>query len=278
VISGSTRVAGVIGSPVRHSLSPAIMNAAFDALGVDWRFFAFEVPGGGAAAALAAMRALGLGGLSVTMPHKEAVAGLVDRCSSDAEQLRAVNCVVPSGDLLVGENTDGPGFCDALRNDLDLEPAGLRVAVLGAGGAARAVVLALGRAGAAEVVVVNRTPANAERCAALAPGTGRVGTAAAALERADLVVNATSVGMGGTGLPLDPSLLQAGHAVVDLVYHPTVTPLLAAAAAKGCRTAGGLGMLVYQAVHAVRHWTGLEPPVEAMAAAARAALADRETD
>src|SRR4051794_5137806 len=181
VISGSTRVAGVIGMPVRHSLSPVIVNAAFEALGVDWSYVAFEVAAEDIEAALTGMRALRLGGLSVTMPHKERVAELVDGCSADAAALGAVNCVLLEGNRLVGENTDGSGFLDALHGDLGFDPEGRRAVVVGAGGAARAVVLALARAGAADVVVVNRTKAKAERAAALAGSVGRVADAESAV-------------------------------------------------------------------------------------------------
>ncbi|MGH9135944.1 MAG: shikimate dehydrogenase family protein, partial [Acidimicrobiales bacterium] len=122
-LTGRTRVAGVIGSPIRHSLSPAIFNAAFAASGLDWMYAAFDVPAGDAGGALAGMRALGLGGLSVTMPHKDAVAALVDELSDDAAALGAVNCVVPvPGGRLRGESTDGPGFVDSLR-DAGVDPA-----------------------------------------------------------------------------------------------------------------------------------------------------------
>ena len=274
-LSGSTRVAAVIGSPVRHSLSPAIHNAAFAACGLDWAYVAFDVPAGGAAAALEAMRTLGLAGLSVTMPHKDDVAAAVDECSHAASVLRAVNCVVrlPDGRLR-GENTDGDGFVDALAADAGWSPAGARCVVLGAGGAARSIVRALGAAGAAAVVVVNRTASAAAVAAALAGPAGRVG-AAHEVTAADLVVNATSVGMGGTGVPCNPDLLRAGQVVVDCVYHPLRTPLLAAAEARGARTFDGVGMLVHQAAHQFRSWTQLEPPVAAMDAAARAALAAR---
>lgn len=267
MISGRTRAAGVIGSPVRHSRSPAILNAAFAAAGLDWCFLAFEVAPGDAPRALEGMRALGLGGLSVTMPHKDAVAAAVDDLSDDAALLGAVNCVVPAGGgALRGESTDGPGFVRSLL-DAGFDPAGRRCCVLGAGGAARAVVLALARAGAAEVAVVNRTAARAEAAAALAGGVGRVATAVD--PDADLVVNATSVGMGGDpSLPLDPALLQAGQWVADLVYVPLETPLLAAARAAGCHAVDGLGMLVHQAAVAFEIWTGEDAPVEAMRLAA----------
>jgi shikimate dehydrogenase len=273
-ISGTTRVAGVIGTPVRHSRSPAIVNAAFDALGLDWSYFAFEVAPDRLAEAIEGMRALQLGGLSVTMPHKERVAELVDRCSDDASALRAVNCVVREGSELVGENTDGPGFLDAIRSDLDFDPVQRRVVVLGAGGAARAVVLALARAGAADVAVVNRTSANAERAAALAGPAGRVASADA-VRGADLVVNATPVGMTEAATALHPALLGPRQSVVDLIYHPSTTPLLRAAAERGCAVANGLGMLVHQAAHAVRLWTGLDPPIATML---EAAARDSESD
>lgn len=269
-ITGTTRLAAVIGSPVRHSSSPAIHNAAFAAAGLDWRFVAFEVAPGDCGRALDGMRALGIGGLSVTMPHKDDVAALVDELSPDAEALAAVNCVVPVADgRLRGENTDGPGFVAALR-EAGIEPAGARCCVLGAGGAARSVVLALSRAGASDVAVVNRTPAKGETAAALAASVGRVGSAEADIPDADIVVNGTPVGMGTSGgLPLDPARLRPGQVVADLIVHPRRTPLLDAAEAAGCRIVDGFGMLVHQAVVAFELWTGVEAPLGAMRAAVR---------
>lgn len=273
MLSGHTRLAAVIGSPVRHSLSPAIHNAAFSARGLDWAYLAFEVAPGEAPAALAAMRTLGIGGLSVTMPHKDDAARAVDRRSAEAEALGAVNCVVPeAGGSLLGVNTDGAGFLDALRADLGVTPDGRRCVVVGAGGAARAVVRALALAGAAEVVVVNRTPGRAGAAVALAGAVGRAGPPSAAAA-ADLVVNATPVGMDGRSTPLDGVELGAGQVVVDLIYHPADTPLLAGARAGGATTANGLGMLVHQAAHAFTRWTGHEAPVAEMTAAALAQLA-----
>jgi shikimate dehydrogenase len=273
-ITGATRIAAVIGSPIGRSLSPAIHNAAFAAAGLDWRFVAFDVPSGDVARALDGMRALGLAGLSVTTPHKDDVAALVDERSADAEALGAVNCVVPVGHgLLRGENTDGPGFVAALR-DAGVDPAGMRCRVLGAGGAARAVVLALGRAGASEVGVLNRTVSKAERAAALAGGAGFVATR---WDDGELVVNATSIGMGGgSELPLDPGQLRRGHVVAELVVQPVRTALLDAAAASGCLPIDGVGMLVHQAAAAFEAWTGQSAPVTAMMEAARGALDDRE--
>ncbi len=268
-----TRVAGVIGDPIRHSLSPVLHNAAFRALELDWAFFAFEVPEGEAPSAIAGMRALGLDGLSVTKPHKAAVLPLMDRLSASAERLGAVNTVVRQGSVLVGENTDGQGFIDAMRSDHGFDPAGRRCLVRGAGGAGRAVILALAEAGAGDIVVVaGRSPEKAATGAALAGPLGRVGQAAEAAD-ADLVVNATSLGMDGEPAEavVDPALLGPGQLVVDLVYP--FTPFVEAARRQGATAVNGLGMLVHQAAHAFRLWTGEEPPREAMSAAALAAMA-----
>lgn len=268
----SHRVAWVIGAPVEHSLSPAIHNAAFAALGLDWTYFAVSVPAGRAPDAVTAMRSLRLGGMSVTMPHKSAITAVVDETTPTAERLGAVNCLSWRGTQVVGDSTDGPGFLDSLRVDHGWEPEGRRALVVGAGGAARAVVAALADAGAASVAVVNRNEERAERAAALADGRGRVATLAEAAD-ADLVVNATPVGMGADGgLAVPAELLGAGQAVVDLVYEPIETPLLAAARARGAMPVNGVGMLVHQAAHAFRRWTGEDPPVEVMSAAAVASL------
>jgi shikimate dehydrogenase len=233
---------------------------------------AFEVQAGGAPTALDAMRALGIDAYSVTMPHKEAVAAAVDHLSADARRLAAVNCVTRDGELLTGHNTDGPGFVRALVDETGFAPSGARCVVVGAGGAARAVVLALSRAGAAEVVVVNRTPARGEAAAALAGPVGRLG-GAAELRAADLVVDATPAGMAGHDpLAVDPDLLGPATVVADLVYHPATTPLLTAARERGLVAVNGLGMLVHQAAIQFELATGSEAPIEVMVSAARRAL------
>lgn len=276
MITGATRIAALIGDPVRHSLSPVIHNAAFRALGLDWVFGAFEVAEGGAAGAVEAVRALGIGGVSVTMPHKEAVIPALDRVSATAERLRSVNAIAWHGHDLIGESTDGVGFIDALHNDEGFDARDRTVAVLGAGGAARAIVLALARAGARDIVIFNRTRASGEAAAGLAPDRARYVQLPGQISDADLIVNATSIGMANTPtageLPLDPSLLRSGQLVVDIVYHPLRTPFLEAAKARGCVPVTGLGMLIHQAAHAFRLWTAEEPPLEVMSAAAMAAL------
>lgn len=278
--TGSTTVAALIGSPVAHSLSPALHNAAFAAAGLDWVYVAFDVAPGQARRALDAMRVLGLGGLSVTMPHKQDVHAAVDEVAPGADALRSVNTVVrgPAG-RLVGHSTDGDGFIASLHADAGFDPAGARVVVLGAGGAARAVVEAVARHGAAEVVVLNRTPERGAEAAALAGARVRTGTPQS-IGEADLVVNATSVGMGepaDTGaVPCDPELLRPGQLVVDLVYHPIETAFLAAARARGARVLDGLGMLVHQAVLQQELWTGHRPDPVVMRTAAERELASRE--
>lgn len=274
-LSGHTRVVGVIGDPVAHSLSPTLHNAAFEALGLDWVYVAFPVPRGRGAHAVAAVSALGLAGLNVTMPHKEDVAGACDELTEDAAALRSVNTVVAGSDgRTLGDSTDGPGFLDALAAD-GIDVAGRPVLVLGAGGAARAVILALGRAGAT-VAVAARRPDAAEAAAALAPGAQSVPFGAAEPSSYDLVVNATPLGMsGGDPLPVDPEALNAGQAVVDLVYHPADTPLLTAARSKGALAVNGLGMLLHQAARSFTLWTGQPAPIEAMRSAVTTALAER---
>jgi shikimate dehydrogenase len=286
-LSGHTRVVGVIGDPVGHSLSPTLHNAAFEAVGLDWVYVAFTVPRGRAAEAVAAVPALGLAGFNVTMPHKEDVAAACDELTPDAAALRSVNTVVAAADgHTLGDSTDGPGFLDALADE-DIALAGQAVLVLGAGGAARAVVLALGRAGA-HVTVAARRPDAAESAAALAPGARAVplgavaplgpSSAAAAVDPAgfSLVVNATPLGMsGGDPLPVDPESLHGGQAVVDLVYHPADTPLLTAARARGAHAVNGLGMLLHQAARSFTLWTGRPAPLDAMRTAVTAALAVR---
>jgi shikimate dehydrogenase len=310
-VSAATTVVGVIGDPVDHSLSPLLHNTAFVEMGLDWVSVGFPVVAGQVEGALSGMRALGIAGLSVTMPHKDEVAVLVDRTTPVAARLAAVNCVTLVAGELVGSNTDGEGFVAALRHGDGFEPRGKKCLVVGAGGAARAVILALAEAGATDVIVVNRTESRANAAAALAGPVGRVGRPEEA-ETVDLVVNATPTGMGlplapdqpegrragarvgaggaGTGagpgagrgddagadaFPLDPEYLVPGQVVVDLVYHPATTPWLRAARDRGSVTHNGLGMLVHQAALQLRSWTGEEPPVEAMWQAMMAALSAR---
>ena len=272
------KLAAVIGSPVAHSLSPAIHRAAFGAAGIDWSYVALDVPPGRADEALSAMRLFHFGGLSVTMPHKEAIAKLVDRLDPAARALHSVNTVSWDGDELVGSSTDGAGFVASLTA-ADVAVDGAKLAIIGAGGAARSVIDAVARAGAVDVTVLNRSADRAEQAAALA-AVASVGIVSD-VHRADIVVNATSVGMGvdpaaatDDDLPCDPSLLRPDQVVADLIYHPLETAWLRRAGEVGCRIVDGLGMLVHQAALQQRIWLGDDARIDtaAMRTAADAAL------
>lgn len=267
-LTASTQVVGVVGWPVEHSLSPTLHNAAFAALGLNWVSVGFPVAPDQATAAFIGARELGVRGLSVTMPHKEAAVGVCDRLSPAAARLGAVNCLVAQDGQWMGHNTDGEGLVAALATGMEFDPAGQRCLVVGAGGAARSVIAALADAGAAEVVVVNRTSERATAAAAVAGSVGRTGPASLAAE-ATLVVNATPAGMAGVDgsevtWPVDPSYLGKDQVVVDLVYEPSETPWLAAVRANGAQAANGLGMLVHQAAAQIALWTGQPAPVASM--------------
>jgi len=267
-LSAGTTVVGVIGDPVAHSLSPRLHNLAFAHLGLDWVSVGFRVVEGNAPAALVGARALGIKGLSVTMPHKAEVVTHLDRLTEIADRVGAVNCVTNVDGVLTGDNTDGRGLVEALRRGGHFDPEGRRCLVVGAGGAARSVIAALADAGASEVVVVNRTPERAVTAAALAGVVGRVGDPDD-VSGSDLVVNATPTGMAAASASpdrwaLDPARLGPNQLAVDLVYHPAVTPWLEAARSRGAEVLNGLGMLVHQAALQLETWTGQEPPVDAM--------------
>lgn len=275
-ISGATRLAAVIGWPVAHSLSPVMHNAAFASTGQDWVYVALAVAPDDTRAAIDAIGTLGLGGVSVTMPHKTAMADLLPVVSDEAAALRSVNTIVRRDDgTLEGHSTDGAGFMASLAESAGVDASDARVVVLGAGGAARAVIHALARGGAADVAVANRTHGSAVDAARSAGVRGRAVRSddlRQALVAADIVVNATSVGMGTDETPCDLSALHSGQIVVDLVYHPLETALLAGARRMGCTVVDGLGMLVHQAARQQQLWTGARPDTGLMRAAAVAEL------
>ena len=276
-ISGGTKTVGIIGWPVSHSLSPTIHNAAFAALGLRWVYVALPVAPGEAREAVAGLRALGFAGANVTMPHKTDVAEAVDTLTDDARRLRSVNTVIVGPDAIDGHNTDTPGFDRFLRRDAGFDPEGRTALIYGAGGAARACALALARTGPAGVTVVARDPASTgslqDALAGLDVELGVVGFADAPEHPADLVVNATPLGVDGEELPL-PAITEE-TLVVDLLYHPAVTPLQTTARECGATVFGGLGMLLHQAALSFELWTGHPAPLDVMSAAAVAALAER---
>jgi shikimate dehydrogenase len=268
----------VFGHPVAENPTQAMMEAAFAAMGLDWRYLTIEVRPEGLADAVRGARACGFRGFNCTIPHKEAVIAHLDALSPAAELIGAVNCVVHRDGRLVGENTDGKGFLQAVEAVRPV--AGLRAVILGAGGAARAIAVELALAGAAHLTIVNRTP----RRASLLAGTirDRTGVPAESVpwegdyplpDDARLVVNATSVGLfpdATARLPIRPESLHPGQLVCDVIPNPPRTRLLADAEAAGCRTLDGLGMLVNQGVLGMRLWCGRDPDRDVMRAALEA--------
>ena len=279
-----TRIVGILGDPIAHTLSPAMHNAAFAALGLDWVYVAVRVRPRDLEDALRGIRAMGWAGINVTIPHKERVVRFLDRLSPEARLTGAVNTIVHGPRGLTGHNTDGRGFVAALAKERRFRPDGTRAVILGAGGSARGIAVALLRDGAREIAILNRTP---RRAAALARhlsaafpraridfGPLTPERAGEAFEGADLLVNATAVGMGGTahrGLPL--ARLARRAIVSDIVYRPARTPLLEQAARRGLRTQGGLGMLLHQGAEAFSLWTGRPAPLRVMRRALERALA-----
>ena len=274
-ISGSTILVGVIGNPVKHSLSPVILNAAFREAKINWVYTAFETPEEKLADAIGGIRALGIAGLSVTMPHKAKVCSLLDEISDSAQTLNAVNCIVNDAGKLEGHNTDGDGFLDAVKHDAGLDVAGKKVLVVGSGGSARSIIHSLGKVGAAEIAVINRTKKKALDALELAGSVGRYVEETEIPEvvsEANLVVNATPIGMLDTddtaNFPIEPNLFSKGQLAIDLIYHPISTPWMEALRDLEVEAHGGLSMLIFQAARAFKLWTGKEAPVDAMRKAA----------
>jgi shikimate dehydrogenase len=255
-----------IGQPVAGNPTQYMMEKAFAAAGLDWRYLTFEVPPSKLADALKGLRALGFRGANFTIPHKVAVIQHLDELSPAAELMGAVNCVNRVGDKLVGENTDGKGFFQSLREMCD--PAGLHFVVLGAGGAARAIAVELALSGAAGLTIVNRGTERGQALADLLSSRTRVKAAFVPLAGNCLIpaetavfINATSIGLGDAAarVPVDVDSLRPELIVADVIFNPPATWLIRTAAERGCRTIDGLGMLVNQAVISFKIWTGKEP-------------------
>jgi shikimate dehydrogenase len=274
---------GLIGWPVEHSVSPAMHNAAFEALGLDWCYSLLPTPPGSVEARLAELKARGFRGANVTVPHKQTVMPFLDEIDEAALAIGAANTILVQGDRLIGCNTDAGGFLNALR-DAGFEPSDRRALVLGAGGAARAVVYALVRSGAS-VVLHNRTASRAAKLARSMQDTSLQGSVAwmaaetsladLPLASFDLLVNTTPVGMWPKtdANPWPERLpMPSRWTVNDLVYNPAQTRLLARAQAAGAAVVGGLGMLVHQGALAFEMWTGQAPPADVMHVAAERAL------
>ncbi|MGB2695814.1 MAG: shikimate dehydrogenase [Dehalococcoidia bacterium] len=279
--------AGVIGHPLGHSISPAIFQSAFDAAKLDVTYEAWDTTPDQLEARIASLRADDVLGANVTVPHKEAVIPLLDKLDERAEHVGAVNTIANENGQLVGYNTDMAGFMRALREDAHFDPKRKRIGVLGAGGAARAVSLALIEAGANVVLLAGRTPRRLDAIVAgfrqfTKAGTTITwchwldGTFMTELPRAEMLVNCTPVGTKGGETegqnPMVEEYYPTNGIAFDLVYNPPETPFLKAAKANGTTPVSGLGMLVYQAAESFRIWTGQDAPVDKMLAAARAQL------
>lgn len=278
-----TRV-GLIGHPVGHSISPRFQQAAFDALRIPALYELWDTLPEDLGRRVQGLRSADALGANITIPYKQAIPALADECSAEVELTGAANTLVNDGGRLRAHNTDVGGFARALAGELGYSVRGRRVALLGAGGAARAIVVALAREEAESILVLNRSE---DRARALVADLGRALAvtllagplaegAGALLAGCDLLVNCTSVGLAGTpladALPLDPSALPLAATVVDIVANPLVTPFLAAAAKRGHATLGGLAMLVHQGALAFELWTGTPAPLDVMMTAACAAM------
>jgi len=275
-ITANTKFLGIMGYPVAHSLSPTMHNAAFINSGLDWVYLTFAVSPGQLVDALRGLKALGMIGANVTIPHKEEAALHVDELSPEAKLIGAVNVLGVKEGRLIGHNTDGIGFLQSLQQNAQFTVKGSKVLILGAGGAARAIALTLASFGAAQIGIANRTWQRGMDLAQVVKHSTGVEARGLNLEpmdlepwvkEADLIVQASSVGMHPESEELkwfNPQWLSAQTLVCDLIYNPSPTRFLKLASARGCRTLDGLGMLLYQGAQGFTWWTGLEAPVGVM--------------
>jgi shikimate dehydrogenase len=267
----SHRWACLIGHPVAHTLSPALHNAAFAALGIDANYEAWDVPIDGLEKAVGALRRPDCMGANVTAPHKQAVLAHLDEVSDEVRALGALNTIVNDSGRLLGANTDARGLVRWMR-EAGIDPAGAACLVLGAGGAARGTVWALADLGAASVLVLNRTPQKGHDLVStlqpkLPSSTHLVWgnltrSAQPAVAPCRIVVNATSLGHDGRAPEVHPSWYSSDSVAIELAYNPPETGFVAAARAAGARAENGLGMLVHQAALAFERWTGQAPPID----------------
>ena len=271
-IDGNTELYGVIGYPVKNSLSPVIQNIAFRSVGMNSVYLAFEVEPGKLAAAISGLAAIGVVGLNVTIPFKVACIKYMDFIDEYSTQVGAVNTIHFKEGKLYGYNTDGEGFITSLKNN-GIDTKGMCALILGAGGAARSVAISLARSGVREIFIANRTRKNSEKIKHLINENFNAVNVTAASEfkdyykyaqRADIIINCTSIGMNSSDIPVDSEVLKVSHIVFDLVYYPLETSLLKAARMKGAKTVSGIEMLVFQGAESFRIWTGINPPYNEM--------------
>ena len=277
VISGKTRVCGVIGDPIEHTLSPVMHNAAFEALKIDYVFLAFNVKSAEVGNAISGVRALQIHGLNVTMPHKNVVVKYLDEVDPTGKAIGSVNTILNKDGRLLGFNTDGVGALNALEQN-GVDPRGKKIVLLGAGGAAKAIAYTLAQE-ADELVILNRTPKPAIELAdllkqkfnkkinadVLSPSSLKDN-----LAEADVLINATSVGMktNANQTPVQAEWLKPDLTVMDIVYDPIETKLAKDAKAAGAQVVSGVEMLIYQGAVSFEIWTACKAPVEVMRKAA----------
>jgi shikimate dehydrogenase len=265
---------GAFGDPIAENPTGLMQEAAFQALGLQWRYLLIEVHKGDLEAALNGIRAMNFRGINLTIPHKVEVLKYLDQVSEDARLMGAVNTVRREGNKLIGENTDGKGFLRSLREDAGVDPAGKRIVVLGAGGAARAVTVELALAGAAHITLVNRTAGRGQTLVELLNEKTPVSADFVLWDRTYALPSATHVLVNATSIGLFPNVDQKpdiaydtitdAMTICDVIPNPPHTPLLKEAEARGARTLDGLGMLVYQGAIAFKMWTGRDAPLAAM--------------
>ncbi len=271
-----TKRLGIIGYPIDHSISPIFQQAALDYIGIDAIYEKWEVTPEKVGDFVNQLRAPDSLGINVTLPYKRAVIPFLDEVDEWATSAGAVNTIVNQGGHLSGHNTDGPGFLQALLNETGYDPKGTSALILGAGGAARGILLALVRGGVESIVIANRTLERARELSRLSYDNGVASEAISisgdalneAANSADLIVNCTSLGMSHgpdeLGSPMSAAQIPATAIVNDLVYTPMLTPMLKEAAKAGATALGGLHMLIYQGVLSFKMWTGQDPPVDVM--------------
>ena len=273
-ITGATRLAALLGSPVEHSQSPLIHNTAFQQLQLPYTYLAFDVPPEHLKEGVEGLKALKAIGFNLTMPHKEAVIPFLNELSQEAAIIGAVNTVKVEGDRLIGHNTDGKGFLMSLQ-DAGFTAVGIKAVIAGSGGAARSVALALAQENVRQLVLLNRSLHRAEEIALmLREATPEIdvkvaelnqANVAVELQDADLLVNSTPLGMDENStdsIVADGSILKPPLLVYDLLYHPPRTHLMKQAEVQGCTTLNGLSMLLWQAALAFEIWTGVPMPVD----------------
>jgi shikimate dehydrogenase len=270
MITGKTKIVGLFGYPVEHTLSPFMHNAAFESTGLDYCYLPFSVRPEDLNISVGAIKALNIRGVNITIPHKETIIPYLDELDREAELIGAVNTVLNKDGRLIGYNTDGKGFVRSLREEGGIDPEGKKIMIIGAGGAARAIAFTLALEGVGKIfindiienkakelssAISNKISAEAIYIKDPKEGIGEV----------DILINATPLGMKKEDpLPVLPELLSQGLFVYDIVYNPPETSLLKEAKKRGAKTLGGLGMLLYQGALSFKIWTGVEPPIDVM--------------